>query len=222
VTKTSHDKKISYLNDKFTQVSSNPSIDICTMTLKTASATSSLSATQESKQLWEGFLPTDLDVICGRGKGSYNKPGNKRFRALVKTYLNDYISARTKFAKSAVLQDILNHVRASGGRFIKYSKHHQPGWSELSDDQAREKVGHAVRESITASCSSIPKAESLVVKKDTQVDDRQVDLLEEQRKSFDRLIHQLVSAKNQLNMGLNNPCPPNYSIVYQDSYSVAV
>lgn len=97
------------------------------------------------------YEPGDYDIVCGRGKGSYNRPGNKRFRELVKLHIPDYQAARTKFDKSTVLSNIIEHARSQDNghaRFVKMDKDGQ--WFEIPDDQAREKVGHTIREAIAA------------------------------------------------------------------------
>lgn len=88
------------------------------------------------------------DVVCGRGKGSYNRPGNKKFRAMVQEHVQEYVQAKTKLDKSMVLSAIVEKVREeNGGRFVKQKKGY---WHEIGDEQAREKVGHAIREAIAA------------------------------------------------------------------------
>ena len=80
------------------------------------------------------------DVVCGRGKGSYNRPGNKRFRELV------HVRSKSKLDKSMVLAAIVEKVREHG-RFVKRKG---GSWFEIGDEQAREKVGHAIREAIAS------------------------------------------------------------------------
>ena len=100
------------------------------------------------------------DVVCGRGKGSYNRPGNKKFRLMVQDHVQEYVQAKTKLDKSMVLSAIVEKVREeNGGRFVKQKK---GVWHEIGDEQAREKVGHAIREAIAAgekkSASPVPPA----------------------------------------------------------------
>jgi hypothetical protein len=101
------------------------------------------------------YEPADVDIFCGRGKGFYNRPGNKTFRTLVCSYIPAYLAAKTKVDKSAVLNTIVDKVRAltdpvtgRPAQFIKFSK--KTGWVEIGDEQAREKVGHAMREAISS------------------------------------------------------------------------
>jgi hypothetical protein len=107
-----------------------------------------------AREIGSDYEPSDVDIFCGRGKGFYNRPGNKSFRTLVGSYIPAYLAAKTKVDKSAVLNTIVDKVRnlhdPTTGRpaqFIKFSK--KTGWVEIGDEQAREKVGHAMREAIS-------------------------------------------------------------------------
>jgi hypothetical protein len=97
------------------------------------------------------FPPSECDVVCGRGKGSYNRPGNKIFRAIVCKHIPEYMAAKTKLDKGVALNRIMEDIRSQNNgtsRFLKPGKN--GSWYELSDDQAREKVGHTMREAISA------------------------------------------------------------------------
>lgn len=118
-------------------------------------AITALTDTKCMVPLDQSYQPGTYDVVCGRGKGSYNRPGNKRFRSLVATYIPQYIKARSKIDKSMVLNDIIDKVRSyinpdtgSAAQFVKYTK--SSGWVLIGDEHAREKVGHAIREAIAA------------------------------------------------------------------------
>jgi hypothetical protein len=117
-------------------------------------AISSLAYSHRTIPLDPTYQPGCYDVVCGRGKGSYNRPGNKRFRAIVATFASAYQQARTKVDKSAVLSGIVDKVRSYNNpdtglptQFVKYTK--GTGWVQIGDDLAREKVGHAMREAVT-------------------------------------------------------------------------
>jgi hypothetical protein len=118
-------------------------------------AIASLASAHAETPLDPSYQPGAFDVVCGRGKGSYNRQGNKRFRALVATFIPDYQQARTKVDKTAVLSSIVDKVQSfvnpdTGlpAQFVKYGK--CIGWVQIGDDLAREKVGHAMREAIMA------------------------------------------------------------------------
>ena len=107
---------------------------------------------QESSSPCIEFRPNyEYDVVCGRGKGSYNRPGNKRFREIAMKYVPEYTAAKCRQGKTAVLNEIISVVKEQNNgtaRFIKYDK--SKGWFEITNEVAREKVGHAVREALAS------------------------------------------------------------------------
>jgi hypothetical protein len=75
--------------------------------------------------------------------------GNKRFRDAVTSALDNYMEASNRFEKSLVINSIVDIIRASGGRFLKWD--FQMGkWYELTSQQSKEKVGHAIRDAVSA------------------------------------------------------------------------
>ena len=133
------------------------------------------------------------DVVCGRGKGSYNRPGNKKFRAMVEEHVEEYVQARTKLDKSMVLSAIVEKVREQwNGRFIKQKK---GVWEEIGDEQAREKVGHAIREAIAAGEKKTASSPAIAALPATKVQEipadfsaKQTDLLSAQLSIFEGLV----------------------------------
>jgi hypothetical protein len=75
--------------------------------------------------------------------------GNKLFRDAVAESLQDYMKSDNRFEKSSVVQLIGDTIREAGGRFLKRD-FQLDKWYELSDQQAKEKVGHAVRDAVSA------------------------------------------------------------------------
>lgn len=75
--------------------------------------------------------------------------GNKRFRDAVAAALPAYMEADNRYDKSLVVHAIVNEIRQAGGRFLK-NNFTTGTWCELNDQQAKEKVGHAVRDAVTA------------------------------------------------------------------------
>jgi hypothetical protein len=106
----------------------------------------SMTTSDNIMELPATFRPREFDIICGRGKGHYNKPGCKRMREIVRSFIPEYTTARTKFDKSTVLSRIVDAVKDdNNARFVRCK---QGTWYELGDEQAREKVGHTIRETI--------------------------------------------------------------------------
>jgi len=134
----------------------------------------------------ECFSPGAYDVVCGRGKGSYNRPGNKHFRQLVATYIPSYLSAKSKMNKSVILNSIIDKVHTfinpETGRPAQFVKLSKGFWTAISDDQAREKVGHAMREAV-AGTRTQPAKEAVREK----INAKQLDLLSQQQSLFETL-----------------------------------
>lgn len=95
-------------------------------------------------------IPTSLihpnDVLCGRGGGTNNHPGNERFRDLVTAQKVLYLHS-SKRDKPSVSRGIVRAVRNQNppGRFLH--KDEKIGmWYDIGDQKAREKTSQALRE----------------------------------------------------------------------------
>lgn len=86
-------------------------------------------------------LPSNNDVLLGKGKPIQEFCGNQRLCARIDDHLGQY-NMKSKSEKTALAADIVNKVRMSNGHFL--SK--ESGiWTEVSDDVARDKVSHMFR-----------------------------------------------------------------------------
>jgi hypothetical protein len=95
------------------------------------------------------FVPTALDVCSGRGKRNWNHGGNVAFRDLIQHMTPAYMAAMTKNEKTAIVCNIVEDMRALGCKFLK--QHSTTGrWHDIGDAQARDKVGHSLRDQVTA------------------------------------------------------------------------
>lgn len=95
--------------------------------------------------LGEYYMPSEWDVICGRGK-FHNHSGNRRFRVLVSMYLPRYVEAASKEEMAAVVHKVINLVRdaSPSGGFIKQDE--MGKWYEVGTKVASGKVKHAFRD----------------------------------------------------------------------------
>jgi hypothetical protein len=75
--------------------------------------------------------------------------GNRQFRDSVTNSLRAYMDADNRFEKSMVVHRIVDNIHSAGGRFLK-KDYSSSQWFELSDQQAKEKVGHAIRDAVNA------------------------------------------------------------------------
>jgi hypothetical protein len=79
---------------------------------------------------------------------------------MVAASLDEYIEAGNRFEKSLVIHRIVDQIQAEGGRFLK--KDARVGkWCELTQQQSKEKVGHAIRDAANLYLSRQQKAETL-------------------------------------------------------------
>jgi len=103
---------------------------------------------QDPTPLPEGYEPRTNDICCGRGKRNWNHQGNVYFRSLVQANVDRYVDAPSKTDKTTVVLSIVERVRQEGSYFVKQDD--KGSWYDIGDAQAREKVGHSLRDQVTA------------------------------------------------------------------------
>ena len=86
-------------------------------------------------------LPSNNDVLLGKGKPIQEHRGNLKLSLLVDTLVQQY-DTKSKSEKTAMAADIVLKVKASKGRFLTKDS---GIWIEVSDDMARDKVSHMFR-----------------------------------------------------------------------------
>ena len=100
--------------------------------------------------LEKGFQPSNWDVICGRGKHASNHIGNRRFRIIVATKLQQYAEAKSIPERSDIVNSVLDQILeaspATGG-FVK--KDSEGNWYKIGTNASREKIAHTFRDSMT-------------------------------------------------------------------------
>lgn len=89
------------------------------------------------------------DIKYGRHRDAFNNVGNRRFRITISLNIERYLAASTRREKAEVIGSIIELVEGNGGYFLKWSVQRQD-WIALNSKQARAKVGHAMRDMITA------------------------------------------------------------------------
>ena len=87
--------------------------------------------------------PSNTDVVLGRGSAQAWRPGNVRFHNYLDQIFPRYQSARTKRAKRAIVQEIYDHITASGS-FLE-SEQSGERYIIIEEDEAKEKIGYAIR-----------------------------------------------------------------------------
>ena len=82
--------------------------------------------------------------------------GNRRFREVVAQSIDDYNSAQCRAEKCGIVETIMSHVAASGGRFLKQDD--DGNWQELEAETVRQKIAHAIRDTTKKRDAKIKKA----------------------------------------------------------------
>ena len=93
------------------------------------------------------IVPTSNDVLCGRGAGTLNHPGNALYRSLVDEKKIEYITRSFKRDKRRIAEEIVAKIRKQDppGRFL--AQNDEAGeWHDIGDIKAREKTLQALRE----------------------------------------------------------------------------
>lgn len=114
---------------------------------KAGSGSKSTIGERKKTRLPDDFVPSEYDVVCGKGRLAFNHPGNQRFRQTIKDNLERYSEAESKLHKSAIVDEIVVLVRKESvkGGFVRQDG---DAWYEIGDHHAREKVGHGFREAL--------------------------------------------------------------------------
>ena len=89
--------------------------------------------------------PTKLDVLLGRGAACWNHIGNRWFRQVVGTHLNEYEACRSRMDKMIIVANIVKQIIDGNGRFLKKDPI-TTTWFTVDRKAAIEKVGHAIRD----------------------------------------------------------------------------
>mmetsp|Transcript_59563 Transcript_59563/g.69605 ORF Transcript_59563/g.69605 Transcript_59563/m.69605 type:complete len:755 (-) Transcript_59563:779-3043(-) len=160
----------------------------------------SLYISDKSYQLTSIAEPGINDVMCGRGGGTNNHIGNRRFRMLVNTHKPRYFKA-PKLDKPKVAREvmILWREQAPPGRFL--GRDSKTGlWNDVGDQKAREKASQCLRERRVSTDKKRSAAN------DNDDDECGNDSSNEEDNKFDP--HQQMTAPHNSN-GSNNSSMPN-------------
>jgi len=88
------------------------------------------------------IVPTDNDVLLGRGRPYQEHAGNVYLKALIVQWFDKY-NMSPRLGKMAVAEQLVHLIHLQNGRFIK--KVTDDEWEEVELPQAREKVSHGFR-----------------------------------------------------------------------------
>lgn len=87
------------------------------------------------------IIPTDNDVLCGRGKTHFFHKGNVKFREIVGAHLGAYIQVRNRAQKSEIVRKTVREILGQDIRFLRKRKGIDKGlWYDGGFTTAKEKV----------------------------------------------------------------------------------
>eukprot|EP00980_Cylindrotheca_fusiformis_P001859 scaffold417_cov97-Cylindrotheca_fusiformis.AAC.2 len=85
------------------------------------------------------------DILCGRSKHSFNNIGNRRFRITVSLNVKRYNSIATRSGRAGFIESFARTLKDDVGfRFFRILKNGEK--VELTEEEARAKIGHALRD----------------------------------------------------------------------------
>lgn len=93
------------------------------------------------------IIPTDEDILFGRGRKTMNHPGNLHLRELVNLHRDDYENA-SKQRKTVIALNIADTILQSNRRFLKYEPE-EDRWVHADVQTARNKISHIYRNTRT-------------------------------------------------------------------------
>lgn len=98
--------------------------------------------------------PGMYDVICNcRSQKSFDYVGNRRFRVIIENHSISYENAKSKLDKGLIITSVFQTIQDAGGYFVRKSRRDSNQWEVLTHSQAKEKIGHALRDAIIAKAS---------------------------------------------------------------------
>ncbi|CAJ1937962.1 unnamed protein product [Cylindrotheca closterium] len=91
--------------------------------------------------------PRPYDILCGRNRNSFNNIGNRRFRITINMNVEKYNALRSRHERSKFIASLAHTMRYEVGfRFLKKKSGKNSETIDLSDDEVRAKIGHALRD----------------------------------------------------------------------------
>ena len=101
------------------------------------------------------------DILCGRAKGIFDNIGNRRFRITVGLHFKEYLE-EDHDGRRRLIASILHTLHyEAGARFLKPIAENQ--YVELSESEARKKIGSAFRELNRSSKNEHQKKNSALI-----------------------------------------------------------
>lgn len=103
----------------------------------------------EGKAHLRYIVPTANDVLCGRGRNTFEHPGNKALRNLIGQRIEQYRECKRREQKTNMIHETIQVLRAKGGRFLKFDQDVNK-WYDGGRIAAKSRVGVAYRDASAA------------------------------------------------------------------------
>lgn len=136
------------------------------------------------------FQPSSMDVICGRGKRTYEHAGNKIFRSVCSMYLEKYQRSSGRVQKSSIMMKIVEQIRRNSPTktgFVRQDPHTLV-WYIVRDHLARDKVGHSFRDIMKARKKALEESELSHINEEFRL--KRNALIQRQREIFAMLLEE--------------------------------
>lgn len=91
------------------------------------------------------MLPTDKDILCGRGMHNFKHAGNIALRTNIFLKLDEYLACQRKREKTAIIRGVIDEVLSEGGSFLKYDTVNKV-WFDGGMAAAKIRVGVGFRD----------------------------------------------------------------------------
>mmetsp|Transcript_866 Transcript_866/g.2002 ORF Transcript_866/g.2002 Transcript_866/m.2002 type:complete len:233 (-) Transcript_866:307-1005(-) len=129
----------------------------------TRNSTVSVVAPSPRSSNTSSIVPTDQDVLCGRGKGIRKHPGNDLYNKFLRDNYDEYKAAR-KGSKVSIVKKIVSLVRENGRFLERRTKDGKWVYTDIGDERAVNKTAQALRDiRVTVERHDRPSSSSTVV-----------------------------------------------------------
>lgn len=90
-------------------------------------------------------VPSNNDVLCGRGLKNFKHAGNQALRHKIIAELDRYLECTRRSDKTAIIRGVVHEIMQEGGRFLKFDFGAKV-WFDGGIAAARKRVGVAFRD----------------------------------------------------------------------------
>jgi hypothetical protein len=101
----------------------------------------SLPLQQQQQRLKRIIVPTNVDVLLGRGRPFQEHAGNLRCNFVVMAAMEEYEKV-SRNDKTGIARNVIGKIESYGGRFLKQT---DGVWEEVDDTETLRKISHSFR-----------------------------------------------------------------------------